>query len=235
MRHILAILGAFILSAGAVAAQNAQDNAAEQKFTVNGGTISYDSYIEINGVESEIEVDDVDVLLALLQDNRHITKLSLSSGGGSIWAGEEMARIVIDFDLDTEVNGECSSSCVIVFLAGNRREMLRGGKIGFHARSWSSDSVENYYNNNRDSEGWDTAFDMGSWIYRDTQDEVYRELTFMIERGVSAEFAILTKRQRGAMWYPRRRELEQAGVLTPGAREDKSVWPSALCQILQNC
>jgi hypothetical protein len=130
-----------------------------------------------------------------------------------------MARIVQDYELDTLVDGECSSSCVTIFLAGQAREMSRGSKIGFHQRSWSADGTQSYYDRWREDEGWDTPFDFASWVYQDTQSETWKELTFMISRGVDPEFAIETKRMRSGIWFPGRRKLEQAGVLRAGPED----------------
>lgn len=207
MRIILTFLILLLLSPAIQAGES------EDKFRVDGATLFYDNKNMPDGSESEIEVGDPDVLLGVLRQNPQVTLLTLNSGGGDIWAGEEMARIVIDFELDTNVQEECSSSCVSVFLAGTIRTMERGGKIGFHGRNWSSASVEKYYTRNRNEEGWETPFDFGSWIYRDTQDEVFEELSYIVGRGVDPGFAIQTIRLRNSMWYPTRSELTEAHVL----------------------
>jgi len=183
------------------------------KFRLDGATLYYDSINLPDGESSEIADEDKDFLLKVLRENNGITTLHLNSDGGAVWAGEEMARIVIDFELDTVVEGECSSSCVSVFLAGQQRILGRGGKIGFHGRNWSSSSVERYYEGNKDRKGWSDPFDFGSWIYRDTQDEVFDELTYMVGRGVDPAFAIETIRIRNSMWYPSRQDLQKANVL----------------------
>ncbi len=91
--------------------------------------------------------------------------------------------------------------------------MGRGAKIGFHGRNWSPDSIKKYFERNQNKEGWEDAFEFGSWIYRDTQDEVYDELSYMVGRGVEAGFAIETVKLRNSMWYPTRLELQKANVL----------------------
>lgn len=190
-----------------VAAQSAN------KFQVDGAILTYDTENVSDADAREIESDDVDVLLDVLRKETDVAILRLNSTGGSVWAGNEMARIVQDFELDTLVDGECSSSCVTVFLAGHSRSMTRGSKVGFHQRSWSSDGTQSYFDRWRDEEGWETPFDFASWIYKDTQSEIWKELTYMVSRGVDASFAIETKRSRSGIWFPTRNELKDAGVL----------------------
>lgn len=184
------------------------------KFRVDGVSLVYDTETTVEGIEAEMTNDDIDRLLMHLRARPEISQLELNSAGGSVYAGNEMARIVIDFGLDTMVSGECSSSCVTVFLAGERRRMLLGSKIGFHQRQWPPDAMEGYYDRWRSESGWETPFEFSSWVYEDTQSEMYEELIYMIERGVDPLFAIETKRILNTdEWFPSRLELTRAGVL----------------------
>ena len=181
------------------------------KFHVEGTILAYDTETGLD--DGEITPGDSDSLLAVLRDNPAVTTLRLNSAGGSIWAAEDMARIVIDFDLDTVVDGVCSSSCVTVFLGGKARHMTRGSKIGLHSRWWASEDVQDYYERNKDEEHWVTPFDFGSWIYEDTQAEIYAALSYIVTRRLEPGFAIEMYAPRDRMWYPARSELEAASVL----------------------
>jgi hypothetical protein len=184
------------------------------KFTLRGERLIYDTETNVPDGEDDITTDDADRFLEILQANPGLKVLELNSGGGSLWAGQEMARIAIDFGIDTIVSGECFSSCVTLFLAGNSRRMMLGSKIGFHQTSWSAASTQKYYEKWRAEENWETPFDFASWVYEDTQTEVFEDLTYMIERGVDPAFAVRTKGVRNDdEWYPSRLELMQAGVL----------------------
>ncbi|MCH2095496.1 MAG: hypothetical protein MK160_10320 [Rhodobacteraceae bacterium] len=194
------------------------EDALPEKFALDGTTLIYDTDQAKDQAQREIEGQDVDAFLAVLSTHSAVKTLQLNSIGGEVWAGNEIARIVIDFELDTVVAGECSSSCVPIFLAGNVRQMTRGSKIGFHQSNWSADGLKKYYDKWRDDENWETAFDFASWLFKDTQSEVFKELTYMISRGVDAEFAIQTKQMRSSMWFPSRRILQQAGVLRSDTR-----------------
>lgn len=203
---------ALLIGMTASAPDIAADEAASDKFSIQGQTLVYDT-VQV-GPDGDITNDDIDAMLAQLTENPGITTLELNSEGGSVYAGFEMARIVIDFELDTIVSGECFSSCVSIFLGGNKRQMMLGSKIGFHQTAWAPSATQEYYEERRDGKGWETPFDFASWLYEDTQTEVYEELMYMIDRGVDAAFAIRTKGVRNSdNWYPSRVELVQAGVL----------------------
>ena len=93
--------------------------------------------------------------------------------------------------------------------------MSRGSRLGFHRFSWSADAIEDYYLRERDDNEWETPFDFAEWMYEDTQNEVYDYLRYIIERGVSAEFAIeVISETNDGLWRPKRRQLVAAEVLT---------------------
>ena len=51
-------------------------------------------------------------------------------------------------------------------------------------------------------------------VPKDTQKQIFRDMEYLIERGVEPLFAIKTmKAESEDMWYPRRKELEAAGVI----------------------
>ena len=186
--------------------------ATAQVFKVEGDTLIYDT--EGDG-SAGVDHPHVETLLTLLRTHPDITTLQLNSGGGKLWPAFEMAKIVIDFELDTHVHGICESSCVRIMLGGTKRTMSRGSQLGFHQFYWDPEDVEAYYDRERDDSRWDTPFDFASWIYQDTQSEMYEHLSYMIDRGVDPGFAVQSIAPRdGDMWNPYRPVLMAAGVLT---------------------
>ena len=211
---ILAALG-FILALMPAAAAEEIDNEPNPKFRLNGNRLVFDTQNLPEGSEQTIENGDAADLFNLLQSNSNIRILELNSTGGSNWAASQMARIAIDFGLDTHVNGVCESSCTRVFLAGSDRSMSMGSQIGFHQWWWSVPNVKSYYESSAEGEGWDTPFEFASWLYGDTQSEIYEQLSYMVDRGVNPNFAIETLRTSADdMWYPYRVRLVAAGVIT---------------------
>jgi len=187
---------------------------ASDKFVIDGSTIIYDTYAASDEYEQEITWDDVDELEGLLKSNKSIAKIELNSGGGIIEAAVFMADLIIDFELDTNVSGTCESACTLVFLGGEKRTVERGSWLGFHQSYWDASYIQDFYEQNKESDSWSNPFDFASWLYEDTQQEVLRNLEYFVERGVDARFAIKTMRATSDdMWYPRRKELEAAGVI----------------------
>ena len=180
------------------------------KFAVKGEVLTYDTTVsEISGV-------DTGWLEDILQTNPQVTQLRLSSLGGDILVAYDMAEVIIDFGLDTLVVGECSSACVILFLAGEERTMQPGSQLGFHQTSWGPENMREVYEALREKEGWQDEFDFAAWAYLDAVNDVIVELNYMLTRGVESSFAIRSLRATpDDMWYPRRAELTVAGVLRP--------------------
>ena len=221
------VRSALVLAALAVTAGPA---VAEPRFRIDGTVLAYDTAHPVdptlitNGTDpdetaGEIAYEDVAALRAILSRNAdRITTLRLTSDGGFIEAAYEMADIVIDYGLDTVVEGECSSACAVIFLAGDSRSMLRGGRIGLHPPSWGVESLRSYYSDLKPDYGWEDEFAFAEWVYREGQRDATKLLSYMVGRGVAANFATdVVERGIGTMWYPSRRELEAAGFLTAPA------------------
>ena len=184
------------------------------KFELNGSTLIYDTSSASNEQEQEITWEDVDELDALLKSEQSIKEIELNSAGGDVEAAFYMADLIIDYELNTNVKGTCESACTLMLLAGERRTVERGSWVGFHQSYWDAPYIQCYFERNKDSKGWSNAFEFASWMYEDTQREVLRNLQYFVERGVDAGFAIKTmKATSDDMWYPRRKELEAAGVI----------------------
>ena len=188
---------------------------ANDKLYVEGNTLYYNTDLAADDMNAEINWEDVDIIEEILLENAEITTIQLNSSGGLLTAAQYISDLVIDFELDTYVSGECSSGCVDIFLAGNKRVLERGSWLGFHKSSWDAGNIERYYELNKEEEGWNNAFEFSSWLYEDTQSDILKQMKYMLERGVEANFIIQTlQADSEGMWYPRRKQLEAAGVLT---------------------
>jgi hypothetical protein len=188
---------------------------ANEKLYVEGNTLYYNTDLAAEDMNAEINWDDVNTIEEILLENEEITTIQLNSTGGLLAAAQYISDLVIDFELDTYVSGECSSGCVDIFLAGNKRVLERGSWLGFHKSSWDAGNIQNYYELNKEEEGWNNAFEFSSWLYEDTQSDILKQMKYMLERGVEADFIIQTlQADSEGMWYPRRKQLEAAGVLT---------------------
>lgn len=185
------------------------------RLAVTGDRLIFDTTVPLDDDDAEIHGDDLPALRDLLRANPDVRVLEIKSTGGGHYPAMDIAALVIDFGLDTHVEDFCESACVTVFLAGKTRTMALGGRLGFHQLSWGADAVSDYYDRNKERRGWETPFDFAEWMYEDTQSETYTRLSYMVSRGVQAEFAIQSIRKPDtSMWYPYRAVLMGAGVLT---------------------
>ena len=190
---------------------------ANEKFKVDGDVLYYNTELAVEEKNREIMEEDVEVLLKTLKENPNIKTITLTSWGGIIFAAVEMADIIIDFELDTHVKEICFSACPLLLVGGETRTLERGSKIGFHRSSWDSDSMKSFYEDKETREiyGWKNEFDFSSWVYDDSQEEIYSQFKYYLERGVSPSFVIETMKARSEDgWYPRRKDLLKANVIT---------------------
>ena len=189
-------------------------HALADKFSIYGDILTYDTSLAEKEEDQEINWADAEELESLLRKNSDVKVIHLESYGGLTAAAIHIADVVIDYELNTFVDGECSSSCVTIFLAGEKRTLARGSWLGFHKTSWDSDSMKDYYESKKDSEEWDSPFEFTEWVFDDTQEQILKDFEYMLERGVTPSFAIKTLRaDSDDMWYPRRKELVAAGVV----------------------
>ena len=190
---------------------------ASEKFKVEGEVLHYNTELAVNEIDRGIKEEDADKLLKTLKNNPNINTIHLTSWGGLISAAVEMADIIIDFELDTHVKEICFSACNILLIGGETRTLERGSKIGFHRTYWSSNSMRSYYEDKetRERYEWENKFDFSSWVYDESQEDIYSQFKYYLERGVSPSFVIETMKARSDDgWYPRRKELLKANVIT---------------------
>ena len=190
---------------------------SEEKFKVYGEILHYNTEVVVDKNNKGIQEEDVEVLLNTLKENPNIKVIHLTSWGGIIGAAVEMADIIIDFGLDTHVKEICFSACPLLLIGGEVRTLERGSKIGFHRSSWKSDNMKSFYEDKetREFHGWKNEFDFSSWVYDDSQEEIYTQFKYYLERGVSPSFVIETMKARSEDgWYPRRKDLLEANIIT---------------------
>lgn len=205
---------------------------AQTRFTLDGNVLIYNTAYPVDATlidpasgmtaddtVGDMAYEDIDALRSILARHEdRLDTLRLTSDGGYIEAAYEMAAIIADYGLKTEVTGECASACAILFVAGTERHMNKGGRVGLHPASWGSAAIRGYYEDWREDSGWKDEFAFAEWVYDEGQRDANKLITHLVTHGVSADFAIRVISQgMGTMWYPSRKEMEAAGFLTPPA------------------
>ena len=188
---------------------------AEERFFVKNGTLFYNSEIETSNGLFGIIVEDIDDFKILLEQNLDITKVSLTSFGGSVGAAYEIADLILDYNLDTHLEGDCESACTILFLAGNKRTAKKDSKLGFHQPSYSEESAQEEYDSMKDEMNFNSPFAYAAWVLEDTQEMILNDLYFYQGIGMSLDFFIKTlEAQSDDMWYPDHSYLREEGIIT---------------------
>ncbi|MDH0863758.1 RDD family protein [Mitsuaria sp. GD03876] len=85
-----------------------------------------------------IGAGDASRLGALLATAPAVKLLEVASPGGRLTEAERMVALIRQRTLGTRAVGNCESACTLVFLAGNRRQMMPGAQLGFHRASSGS-------------------------------------------------------------------------------------------------
>ncbi|MES2038403.1 MAG: ATP-dependent Clp protease proteolytic subunit [Pseudomonadota bacterium] len=126
-----------------------------------------------------------------LKKNPQVKTVSLSSPGGRLREAQQIAKLIKSGQLNTYVEGECSSACTYVFLAGKDRAATPNAHIGFHQPSFPGIG------------GAELA------VATDSMAKHYRAANLPED---FIQIAIHTKAE--GMWYPNREEMVKAGVIT---------------------
>jgi hypothetical protein len=85
-------------------------------------------------LRGDVRPGDYGRLKAVLQDAA-VVGLEIRSGGGSLEAGFDIARVVQERGLVVYASRECDSVCAVIFFAARERYMGRGCRIGVHSVS----------------------------------------------------------------------------------------------------
>lgn len=210
----LALIGCMFISERGLADESIA--ATPQRFTVEGNRLIFNSSVEGKDGYDGIDYQDAATLRQLLRDYPEIRILELSSDGGVHPAALDIAAVVADYGIDTVVHDRCESACTLIFLAGDKRTLGRGARLGFHSASWSRDNLKDYYEITQDARGWIDEFAFASWVYEEGMRDFNKILEYMIARGVDVQFIIRAAYvNHDDIWYPTREELEKYGLINP--------------------
>ncbi len=156
-------------------------------------TISDDGHtMHFNGT---ISLGSSKALQRSLNINPGVTELILRSDGGNIYEARGMAAMIMQRQLNTHTEQECSSACTIVFMAGLKRTLGQTGKLGFHGYRLETDTfIPNV----------------------DIAKEQEKDRQFFLARKISAPFLNrIYNETYSSIWYPDRRQLIDAGIIGP--------------------
>ena len=89
----------------------------------------------------ETSSKDIDALKNAVK-NDNVDTIVLKGPGGNLEAAFVMADFIIENNLATVVpkDTDCASACSLIFLAGSKRTLEEGARLGFHLPFLSSDA-----------------------------------------------------------------------------------------------
>ena len=185
--------------------KSSTEQAREEWYFIEGNELHY--------FPDEIMEDDHFVLDGILRENEAIDTLVVTSDGGVFDYAMDVAQVVFDYQLNTKADIMCYSACTFILLAGEKRGVTRGARIGFHQAYWELVDIEEYYLDNQAD--YDGVYDYVADQMEYAQTDAYNDILYMIEQGVDPEFAIRARLSTPGddMWYPKLDELFTANVL----------------------
>ncbi len=127
----------------------------------------------------------------LLEAHPEVGGIILDSGGGQIYEGRGLARLIKDNALATYSLEQCVSSCTTAFVAGTKRTLGNNAKLGFH-------QYKNY----------------AVMPVIDIDEEQAKDKDLFAQQGIAPEFLRKIFRQPpDGMWWPEVEELIRTGVV----------------------
>jgi len=181
-QNVLAYRSSVRAAAAAEAAAGAAVSEYSLEFIAGGKLLHLRGPLE-TGVTHRVE--------SLLDAHPQVRGIVLDSGGGQIYEGRGLARLIRERALATYSLRECASSCATAFIAGRRRALGAGAKLGFH--QYKTYAVL-------------PAVDIAA--------EQAKDMALFRAQGVSAEFLRkIFLQPPEQMWWPPEKELREAGVV----------------------
>lgn len=145
-------------------------------------------------LEGTLELGLTKRLGALLEAQPEVEEIVLASSGGNIYEARGVSRLISARGLDTRVIADCSSACTLVFVAGARRILAPGGRLGFHQYRVDADYAV---------------------LTSDPAGEQARDREAFAAAGVAGWFLDrMFDASAEGIWYPSPPDLVAAGVVT---------------------
>jgi hypothetical protein len=157
----------------------------------------YDVSVDPGGaavrITGEFELGLTRRLRTVLRDTPGAREIILESPGGYVGQGRAVARLIEERGLATRVETSCESACVIAFLSGTHRTLMRGARLGFHPYRMEG---------------------LGAHPSIDAREEFAADSRGFAAKGVDPAFLErVAAVPDGEIWFPSTDELIAAGVV----------------------
>lgn len=182
---------------------------AEERFVLQG------DLIVLNGdIVAAEETQDADTLRAMVRSNPGVTKIVLSNAFLPTMAALEVAAVIHDMGLATEVTSQCTDACIYMFVAGAPRTLAEGARIGLRRRTVPVSFLQETFEEEKLRYGWADEYGQAAYMYDRGQSDMRRALIHLLEHGVTLDFALqIFAAPREDMWWPSRDRLIEGKVI----------------------
>ena len=202
MQNVISIICFLILSTTVFA--------NEEKLSLNGQILIYNTELAKNPDNRHIQYEDVELFRTYVKTGK-VKTVRLTSQGGVVGASADIADIVKNNALNTQVNGVCSSGCAIIFINGRKRMLLGESKLGFHT-NWTQ--IDDFEARIAEVEAWDKELDYENTVAYFNRIGAANLILDFLSNEIDLYFALkVLKTHPKTMWYPTIPELEKYGVI----------------------
>ena len=178
---------------------------------VDGDALIYEAPAENYAVDRP---SDADHMGKLLRANPKVSHLVLSGSFRITRDALDVARVVADVGLDTEVQGECSEGCLYILVAGKTRTLAKGGLLHLRRIVIPTEVLRAQFDHQKASYGWADEFGQAAYMYDRAQNDMRDAMGFLMDHGVHLDFALqVFDTPRQDFWTPTRAELVAGGVV----------------------
>ncbi|KTD13982.1 hypothetical protein [Legionella israelensis] len=168
-----------------------KDDFSKYQLKVSEGEILLSGYFGY-GLDDDIK--------RILEQNDDIWNISLSSRGGRIAVAKNIAKLIKDYKIVTYTSSTCESACVIAFIAGSKRILGDGARIGLHSYNFPGLTKKE-----------NLSFSLAD-------KKLYKKI------GVTDSFIKKAfKTPADQMWHPSERELIKNHIITHQIKEGKLI------------
>ncbi|ASJ72689.1 hypothetical protein [Granulosicoccus antarcticus] len=144
-------------------------------------------------IEGSIELGISKAVRALLAEHPQLRQVRLNSRGGNVYEGRALAKIFMEHQLNTRVEGVCASACTTAYVGGIHRSAAAEATLGFHQYRL------------------DASYTV---IGVEVQKEQERDAELFRQAGVSVDFVqTLFESLPENMWWPTLEELLAARLI----------------------
>jgi hypothetical protein len=147
-------------------------------------------------IRGDLDIGITTAVRSTLATYPRIQSVIMHSRGGHIYEGRGLARIFIEYEIDTYVFDECSSACTTAFIGGKQRYIGTQGKLGFHQYSVATSKTSQFVN------------------FYNLRKEQQRDLALFRARGIDQAFLDRVFDQPASrIWFPDHTTLRAAKVI----------------------